>query len=391
MTAPVRLSLLDAPSSLLPVPKVHHKEVETWWADRIEIVLGLFVEAALRQWARELRKEAPPSFPGWRPEGPGRAPTEALPMIEWLLQHAGSGTTFTFNAIWKEKQGGRSYPFFIPGYDGPLTISKRQYEAAGSQGPRHLLAAIRRDVRALFRLPEGWNLVEVDFKSCHSALALALSGDDQLAADLDGDVHQTIGDMLAPDQEPPRRRGLGKAVNNAMLFGIGAAGLKRLVPDEIGRGTTMKKANAAWTSWWARYPKLAAFRDRVQNLVRQAQTERRSLEVIAPSDRASRFREDEVAGTFKKHGPAPGPDGAWRSIFSACFRAAEGDLLDRTLAHFHENSKAGGRLVLPIYDGLLAAAPTGAEDAAFAELGATAKRAISDLGIPKLRLVRKRG
>ena len=80
----------------------------------------------------------------------------------------------------------------------------------------------------------------------------------------------------------------------------------------------------------------------------------------------------------------------WRTVLSAIFRAVEGDLLAGTLAHWHADAKAGGRLVLPIYDGLLAAAPVGAEDAVFAELRAAPDRAIAEFGIPKLRLVRKR-
>ena len=109
----------------------------------------------LEGWEAELSGQAAASFPGWRPEGPGRRPVEAAPLIAFLRPHAESGVPFTFNTLHIERQGGRSYPFFLDGYDGPLTISKRAYEAAGRRGPRLLLSAVRRDARALLQLPSA--------------------------------------------------------------------------------------------------------------------------------------------------------------------------------------------------------------------------------------------
>ncbi|MBI2377992.1 MAG: hypothetical protein HYV07_28580 [Deltaproteobacteria bacterium] len=335
-------------------------------------------------WQLELTGAAPPSFPGWVPEGPGRTPLEATPLIAYLRDHAVRGEPFTFNALHLEPQGGRSYPFYMAGYDGPITISGNAYEAAGKRGPRLLLAAVRRDVRALLQAPPGWSLLELDFKSCHPAIGLALSGDEQLARDLSGDIHQVVGDAVAPQLAQPDRRTLGKRLNNAMLFGLSSYGVRDLALEVLGRPPLDGTVQSLWSAWWARYPRLAAFRDEVIALVRRAQVEGFALEVVAPSGRRSRFSRAEVRGEVAKGRPAHGPEGAWRTVLSACFRAVEGDLLNQTLRHLHANDSAA-RPALPLYDGLVGAAPTGAEAAAREAMLAAADQAVLDLGIPMLR------
>ena len=287
--------------------------------------------------------------------------------------------------MWLEKQGGRSYPFFLDGYDGPLTISKRAYEAAGKCGPRLLLSAVRRDVRAVFGVPPGWLLLEVDFRSCHAAIGVALSGDEQLAADVDADIHQVIGDrMFRSLRDAAGRRAAGKELNNAMLFGMSPAGLRMLTRNVLGRDPKDGTGERGWAAWWLRYPDLAAFRDEVRGLVRQAQVQRSGLEIEAPSGRVSKFRSAELAGKSFKGGPDRPPEGVWPTIFSAAFRTVEGDLLDGTLRRFHGDG-AGGQPVLPLFDGLIAAAPSGEEDAVRRALEDAAERAAQDLGLDRIR------
>jgi hypothetical protein len=375
-----RLSLVDR-STLRRVPRADPSEVQTWFGARAPMTVPRVALAILDQWRAELRGEAPPSFPGWRPEGPGRTPVEAAPLIALLREHALSGEPFTFNALWREKQGGRMYPFMIPAYRGPITISKRQYE--GSR-PRHLLAAIRRDVRAVLEPPPGSTLLELDFKSCHAAIGFALSGDAQLGADLDGDIHQVVGNLVLPQGDERQRRDFGKSLNNAMFFGQSPHGFGHLAKDYLGVIPPEDLCIKIWNGWWVRYPRLADFRDRVNGLVLQAQASRGAVEIEAPSGRTSRFSPAEVLGEVGAGRPAPGPGGAWRSVFSACFRAVEGDVLNQTLRHFHADSE-GGRLVLPLYDGMLVAAPAGSERPIGDALMRAAERAVQDLGIPRLR------
>jgi len=320
--------------------------------------------------------------------GPGRQPKDAASLISFLRGHAEAGTAFSFNALWKEHQGGRSYPFFIPGYTGPVNISKNAYEAAGKNGARHLLAAIHRDVRALLEPPEGYTLLCGDFVACHAQLAHALTGDTALALDLAGDFHQVTGDALAPWAAAKKRRDFGKAINNCLLYGATAWRVgwysERFFGEHPGDGWAAR----AHEWWWDRYPQLAAFRDYVQELVIHAQRENQALHVVAPSGWTSKFSAAELRGKVPKgKRSAKRPEDIWRSVFSAAFRGVEGDLLDRTLVHWHAGRDAhGGRLVLPLYDGLIVAAPQGQEAAVATALKSAGERAAAELGVSGLRM-----
>lgn len=79
-----------------------------------------------------------------------------------------------------------------------------------------------------------------------------------------------------------------------------------------------------------------------------------------------------------------GPEGVWRSVFSACFRAVEADWLDDTLRRFHVAS-GGGRPVLPLYDGLTVAAPLGVSEGVGPALVEAAAGAASGLGLTSAR------
>ena len=380
----VKLALVRPDSALVRVPLASPAEVRSWFANRVSMVLPADTVEQLDQWERELGEGKSSTSPGWRPVGPGRTPDEALPLVAWLREHAVKERPFTFNALHREKQGGRMYPFFIDGYDGPVTISGNKYTAAKTRG-RLLLSAIRRDVRANLGVPEGWSLIEFDFRSCHAAIGVALSGDEQLAADVENDIHQIIGDIAFKSvDDASLRRTFGKKVNNAMFFGLSPAGLRRLIRDLLGRDPKDGTGERAWSAWWARYPQLAVFRDEVKALVSQAQLQRCSIEVEAPSRRLSKFSAAEAGGRSFKGRPDRGLDEVWRTVFSACFRAVEGDLLDATLRHFHSDS-AGGQPVLPLYDGMLAASPSGSVPIVCHALQASARRAAHDIGLDHLR------
>ncbi|MBI2375111.1 MAG: hypothetical protein HYV07_14030 [Deltaproteobacteria bacterium] len=190
--------------------------------------------------------------------------------------------------------------------------------------------------------------------------------------------------MLVPNLGIVERRALGKQLNNSMLFGLTPNGVRDLAVKVLGREPRDGTGHAVWSAWWARYAKLAAFRDKVFGLVRRAQYERCGLHIRSPSGRLSKYSPAEIQGRVGRGRRAPGPDGIWRTVFSACFRSVEGDLLDATLRNFHAES-GGGRPVLPMYDGLIAAGPTDAVEFAQHALLAAAEAAIRDLGIPKLR------
>ncbi len=378
-------------STLRRVPPACVEAIQARWVDRMPMILGPDALGPLASWERQLHGLEPPSIPGWEPEGPGRQPVDAQPLINRLRELAAASTPFTLNALYREKQGGREYPYLLAGYDGPVTVSQRRYDAAKKCGPRLLLSAMRRDVRALLRLPEGWTLLVADYKTCHGHIGVALTGDANLAHDLAGDWHQIMGDAVLPAGVPDavQRRNFGKAINNAMLFGMEPSGLAKLYRKHYHSASPESWPADMHAAWWARYSQFAVFRDQVKALVRHAQAEGCGLHIVAPSGRVSKFDAWEVQGRVARGWrEARGPDGVWRTVLSAVFRAVEGDLLDRTLLHGHIGREAhGGRLVLPLYDGLLVAAPLGGEAAVAAALEAAGAHAAAELGIPSMRLV----
>ena len=111
------------------------------------------------------------------------------------------------------------------------------------------------------------------------------------------------------------------------------------------------------------------------------------MTITSPAGRVSKFSPQEVLGQVAKgtKKPAPGLSGAWRSVFSALFRAAEGDLLGQTLRHFYsieEHHKA--KLVLPLYDGIIIGALEEKADFAARALKLCAETAAKELGLPGL-------
>ncbi len=385
----MRVALAER-GTLQPVPTTTPAEVRAWFAERVPMVLPREAVRLLDQWDRELRSDAARSGLGGRPEGPGRTPGEALPLIAWLREHAVAGRPCTFNALHREPQGGRMYPYVLSDYVGPLTVSRTKYAEAKRRGPRLMLSATRRDVRQLVTAPSGWSLVELDFRSCHAAIGVALCGDEQLARDVDVDVHQVIGDLAFPDgPDAKTRRRFGKQLNNAMFFGMGVRGLAKLTQELLGRPPRDSTGEKAWCAWWGRYPALAAFRDEVQALVGRAQKLRADLSIVAPSGRVSRFHREELMGRSFSGAPARAPEDVWRTVFSALFRAVEGDLLDGTLRRLH-SSGGRGRPMLPLYDGGLFAAPVDCEEEFVRALEATAAKAAADLGLQKVVSVAER-
>jgi hypothetical protein len=242
------------------------------------------------------------------------------------------------------------------------------------------------------RLPEGWELVPVDFTSCHGYIAFALSADQRLAGDLQAGFHQVTGDWALPGEVPkPERRRFGKLMNNAMLFGLTHIGLRRDIGESLGFDPGEAASQKMWEMWWARYPQLSDFRDKVKAYVSVSQVRKEGLTVVSPSGRESAFPPGEILGAVAKKGmAAPGPEGVWRTVFSAAFRAVEGDLLNQLMRHFHEiKDYHHSRLVLPVYDGILTAAPEGEADRTWRALQVCGLQAAKDLGLAGLDVARK--
>lgn len=377
----LRLNLAGV-GTLRPVAAATPSDVGAWFADRVPVVLPAEAEPILDTWANACAG----CFGHSDGDGPGRSPAEQRGLVTFLRERMTTGEPFTFNALHREDRGGRQYPYLVPGYDGPLTISSRKFDAGR---PRHLLSAVKREVRSLLRPPGGWVMLELDFRACHPVIAFALSGDEQLGIDLVRDVHQVAGERFFAELPPAERRAAGKKLNNAMLFGLTSHGVRDLAREVLGREPRDRTGTAAWAAWWSCYPRLHALRERFESEVRRAQNAGFAIEIESPSRCISRFSRSEVAGRVEKSRSAPGQDRVWRTLWSACFRAVEADVLNRTLAHLHEHG-GGCRPVLPLYDGLLAAAPEDAVEVAQAALHAAATRAATEVGLVALEPIVKR-
>jgi hypothetical protein len=383
--SPLRLNLVrhcPALRKLPPGPTA--KETQAIWADRLPLLLPSKALPELHGQLLCLPERADPNLP----YGPGRRPEEQRLLLRYLLDKAEAQESFTFNALWWEKRGGRRYPFLIPGYQGKLTITRHAYEALKH---KHLLAATPRDVRAFLEVRDGWVLLHGDFACCQMALAQSLAPDPQLARDLRGDIHQVVGDLFAGQRGTPKlRRTFGKLLNYTMMFGGTAQSVQEAARKALGCSMPEDEAQQILRAWWDRYPKLRGFRKQVDANVDKARNEDRSFVVVSPSGRRSTFYPAQVKGhRYKPTVKEKGPKGAKRSIFSAILRAVEGDLMDRMLHHWHAGRDAhGGRLALPLYDGIIFGAREGRKDETWAAMERAAARAAKELGV-RTRLVRE--
>lgn len=382
----ISVSLLDVAPALRAVPAVSKVELRGWWADRLPLMVPKSVLPGIAEWQTKIDAGRSETDPAWRSDGPGRSPDEQAALIRVVRHCAESDEPLHLNALRYEDAGGRLMPFFLPTYSGDVLISKSSYAAAK---PRHLLSSIRREgVREKLLAPEGWTLIELDYRSCHASLGVALSGDAQLAADVASEpgIHALSGELYWQALPGAERKAAGKRLNLEMLFGLSTNGLAATARDLLKREPRDPKR--VWDLWWSRYPALAGLRDAVQRMVEQAQFDSSAIEIVAPSGKVSRWSPSEVRGlVHRAHRAAPRPDGVWRTVFSAAFRAVEGDLLSEVMRRFA--ARDVGRLVLPMFDGLIVAVPAGREDAggrALVEAGEGAARA---LGLTGLRVALK--
>lgn len=314
------------------------------------------------------------------------------PLLPLLRTHAlqdGHLREVTFNALYREKQGGREYPMVIPGYRGSLCISKNKYNAATV---RYLLSATPRVVRDHFDLPAGWSQLVADFKSCHPHMAGLLSGDAQMLADVaTGDMHKVTGSWMSQGLGALAAndvRDLGKWMNNKMLFGLTRKGLAKGVYVLPGVLKDEAWATTIWHEWWARYPTLWGLYSRIQDYVAGCGARDEHLDIISPGGWRSGFSPAELRGTAPaRNGQPKGPDGAARSVFSAVFRAVESDLLRLTIINIVRSSSEGCvKGVLPLYDGLyLGCRPDDVEQAT-AIVEAAAKQAAMAMGLPGMHM-----
>ncbi len=389
----VTLRLPELSSSLRSdVPRTRAVDVRAWWAERPSMVLNEECLPLLEAWSRRVSDSVYCRGMKESLRGVRENSDDPQPLIQWLRRKVLERAPFTFNALQVERRGGRAYPYFIERYNGRVTISRDAFNRFDGAGERLLITNMTRELRRSLMLTHDMVPMEVDFRSCHAHIALALSGDETLRRDLQGDFHQVVGDALAPHVHgAAQRRVLGKHVNNSMFFGVTHHGLARIHREELGVDAPKGWARAVSSEWWRRYATLESFCERLRGHVERAQVTGQTLVLITPGGRRSQYSPDDVQGMVpgrSRH--SRGHEAAWRSIFSGVFRAVEGELLSRTIARFHaDRLRHRGAPVLPIYDGLLIGAPRGAEVRVWRGIEQAAFEAAGEVGVEGLILKRK--
>lgn len=336
MPPPADISLRAWLNSALP-PEPPREEVEMWFEHRAPLRVDRAVLERLLSANPTVGEEDP---------------ERTQPVIDLLRAYAESGRPLTFNATWRERQGGRRYSFHARGYSGPVVLAKGGHEKLPH--PRALLQGIPRVLRTALRPPEGHVWLNADISQCFPAIVTAVTRDAALQGDVEADMHQRVGDAFAPGR--PDARKLGKVLNNALIGGMTAHGLCTEL-RKYGYAIDEQTAEGYRRWWWARYPSYADWIARFEEFLQARASRGEALRVEAPTGRTFQFSPAQVAGW--RHGIR----GTWfdagvRSIVSSFWRSIEGAVLDRALALLHEHRwPAGLRVALPMYDGMLLAVP----------------------------------
>lgn len=285
----------------------------------------------------------------------------------------------------REREGGRRYAYYLPGYRGPSVVSEREFRRL--RGPRVLLPSIPRRVRGAFPAPRGWRYVSIDIDRCFLVLLATVSDDDDLLAAAAGDLHQEAGDVMAPSLPPKERRQVGKLFNNAVVGLVSAEGL-HVAMRRAGMRTTLEEACAQHRRWWSQFSRARELRDQWAAHQRRAAVAGSPVRISYPDGRTYSFDAATVRGIAPRprwahlRTPTNRLDAAIRTTFSALWRGVEGALLDRCVQRLFPLRSRGLRLVLPIYDGLLLQVPAhDAEPLAVAAHDAV-MQALADLGVP---------
>jgi hypothetical protein len=304
----------------------------------------------------------------WEDSVGPQADVEARTIVGLLRYLAEGGVnSLTYSCTSREHHGGRRMFWFVPDYRGGIVLSGRGEEKI--RGRRYLLQAIPKVLRPAFLAPAGFLFVDVDIKMAHMVAAAALTRDQQLLADLDADMHQACGDVVMPQApDPAKRRGVGKITNSLMLCGGGWAALQH---EWASHGVRLDEVTAAtaWGRWWSGYPVLASLRD---TWWMRGYLTQHGLKVIRPDGTRFSFAPSDLHGQghplyADRGGRGARHAAAFRSSFSALWRAIESSVLDRALGLVYAMCGHGVRLCLPMYDGALFLVPeNGAEG--FAEL-----------------------
>jgi DNA polymerase I-like protein with 3'-5' exonuclease and polymerase domains len=118
-----------------------------------------------------------------------------------------------------------------------------------------------REFRSLFVAPPGWSLVVADFSQVELRVAAELSGEERMltAYRAGRDLHTETAVLLTgktPEDITKAERQSGKVANFGLLFGAGAATLRKQAMAQYGVDMDLKEAQAIVSGFRRAYPRL---------------------------------------------------------------------------------------------------------------------------------------
>ena len=186
------------------------------------------------------------------------------------------------------------------------------------------------------------DFVDADLTGAHVAIAASRSGDAALiAATTAGVCYENLAALL-PSLDPEAARGIAKHVAATLING----GTERAIMNQlVGKVADPRSAACAlMNGFWRAYPRLRWYIEGVMIAVRAA---------------AARGAKTFDVPTLSGPVPIPISRGRERTALSAHWSTVEAQALDFVLCHLHDRiGGLGGRLVLPMFDGLLVDAPS---------------------------------
>ncbi|MCL1861620.1 MAG: DNA polymerase I [Proteobacteria bacterium] len=227
-----------------------------------------------------------------------------------------------------------------------------------------------RRIRAAFIAPRGCQIVSADYSQIELRIMAHLSGDARLldAFARSEDVHRaTAAEVfgIAPEAVASEQRRYAKVINFGLIYGMSAHGLAKALGIERG-------AAQGWIDrYFARYPGVAAYMERVKALAR----EQGCVETVF----GRRLRLPDIhARQFTRR------QAAERAAINAPMQGTAADLIKKAMIavdRWLSDSNLQSRLVLQVHDELVLEVPDGEIDTVCAELPRLMEN-VADLAVP---------
>ncbi|HEY8505460.1 MAG TPA: DNA polymerase, partial [Gemmataceae bacterium] len=227
-----------------------------------------------------------------------------------------------------------------------------------------------RQIRQAFLPEEGWTLLAADYSQIELRMLAHYCGDEALRAafEQDRDIHASVAAEIfkVPEAEvTPQMRRVAKTVNFGVVYGISPYGLG------VRLGVTREEAAKFIDAYFARYPKVLAYQDRLLAEVRKNGYGSTILGRRRKFDRSA-IRPDS---TYQQRNQAE------REAINMEIQGSAADLIKRAMLAVHRRLKAENRrarMILSVHDELVFEVPP-------AELNAVA-RLVRDEMVGAIRL-----